>query len=87
MQKTGMKPTLSAEKLCKKGVLIVVIKGRLPHIYNLKPSHGQMLAHLKWTKLWYWIILRDTIEDSINRYIPLSPRHKQGDPPWLTQNL
>ena len=32
-----------------------------------------------------WIELKDKIEDTINRYIPLAPRRKQGDPPWLSR--
>ena len=34
-----------------------------------------------------WVLLKDTIEDTISRYIPLTPRRKQGDPPWLTKSV
>ena len=31
-----------------------------------------------------WLALKEVIDDSITRYIPLSARRKQGDPPWMT---
>ena len=34
-----------------------------------------------------WIAFKGTIEDTISRYIPLSPRRKQGDPPWLSKSV
>ena len=30
-----------------------------------------------------WLTLKEVIDDSISRYIPLTARRKQGDPPWM----
>ena len=34
-----------------------------------------------------WLALRNVIDDSITRYIPLTARRKQGDPPWMTGHV
>ena len=34
-----------------------------------------------------WDLFKTTIYDAINRYIPLSPRRKKGDPPWMSRKV
>ena len=34
-----------------------------------------------------WCTFRSILEDSIDRYIPLAPRRKQGSPPWMTREV
>jgi hypothetical protein len=32
-----------------------------------------------------WVCFKDILEGALDRYIPLTPRRKQGDPPWMTR--
>ena len=34
-----------------------------------------------------WETFRKTLDDSIQRYIPLNNRRKKGDPPWMTRSV
>ena len=34
-----------------------------------------------------WTVFKETIEVALNRYIPLAPRRKKGNPLWLTRHV
>ena len=34
-----------------------------------------------------WLALKEVTENSLNRYIPLAPRRKQGEPLWMTREV
>ena len=34
-----------------------------------------------------WDTFKELTEESLNRYIPLKPRRKQGDPPWMSHSV